>query len=200
MLCVCLTAAASLTSVVTVPLFMNAALHLFSEGQGAGRLPVLSSSPRPLHRLDPARGGRDAPAPAAPAAARAIEARVGAIGLAAIPVLVAAVVWSEKDNMLPALAQAGGPALLLNVVGHLPGRGIAALAGLDRGQRIAVTLECGLQNFRDGRVRRRHAALRRLAPPASARLRTAVFPVRRPHRRPRPEGGRPRVAPAPSRG
>jgi BASS family bile acid:Na+ symporter len=62
-------------------------------------------------------------------------------------VLIAAVVWSEKDKMLPALARAGGPALLLNVVAISLAMGIAALAGLDRGQRIAVTLECGLQNF-----------------------------------------------------
>jgi BASS family bile acid:Na+ symporter len=147
MLCVCLTAAASLTSVVTVPLFVNAALRLFSEGQSARRLPVLSSSLALfiVSTLPVAAGmilrRRH------PAAARAIEARVGAVGLAAIPVLVAAVVWSEKDNMLPALARAGGPALLLNVVAISLAGGIAALAGLDRGQRIAVTLECGLQNF-----------------------------------------------------
>ena len=36
MLCVCLTAATTLTSVVTVPLFVNGALHLLSFGRAAG--------------------------------------------------------------------------------------------------------------------------------------------------------------------
>src|SRR5262245_36229091 len=44
MLSVCLTAAASVTSVVTVPLFVNAALRLFASGHTALRLPVLPSA------------------------------------------------------------------------------------------------------------------------------------------------------------
>jgi BASS family bile acid:Na+ symporter len=39
MLCVCLTAAASLTSVVTVPLFVNGALATFSAGHSNVRMP-----------------------------------------------------------------------------------------------------------------------------------------------------------------
>jgi BASS family bile acid:Na+ symporter len=82
-----------------------------------------------------------------PAAARAIEGRVGVLGLVAIPVLVAAVVWTEKERVLQALATAGGLALLLNALSVSLVWGIAALAGLDRRQRIPVALECSLQNF-----------------------------------------------------
>jgi BASS family bile acid:Na+ symporter len=82
-----------------------------------------------------------------PAAARAVESRIGGIGLVVVAVALATVIWSEKDNVLPALARAGGPALILNVLAVSLAWGAAALAGLDRRQRIAVGLECGLQNF-----------------------------------------------------
>jgi bile acid:Na+ symporter, BASS family len=150
MLCVCLTAAASLTSVVTLPLFMNAALGLFSSGQPAAHLSVATASlslfvvsSLPVMAGMLLRRRR-------PAAARAVEARIGIIGLVVIAVVLAAVIWSEKDNVLRALARAGGPALLLNVLAVTLAWGAAILAGLDRRQRIAVGLACGLQNFAMG--------------------------------------------------
>jgi len=147
MLCVCLTAAASLTSVVTLPLFVNGALLLFPSGHSTRHLPVLASSlslfivsTLPVAAGMLFRRWR-------PAAARAVETRMGSFGLAVVAVVVAIVVWSEKANVLPALARAGGPALLLNIVAVSVAWGAAALAGLDRRQRIAVGLECCMQNF-----------------------------------------------------
>jgi bile acid:Na+ symporter, BASS family len=147
MLCVCLSAAASLTSVATVPLFVNAALRLFAEGQPAVRLPVLASALAlfVVSTLPVAAGMllRDRK----PSAARAVEARLGVIGLVALLVVVSAVVWSEGDKIVPALARSGGPALVLNAAAVALAWGAAAWAGLDRPQRIAIGLECGLQNF-----------------------------------------------------
>lgn len=147
MLCVCLTATASLTSVVTVPLFVNLALWLFSAGHPAVYLPVMTSSfalfvvsTLPVLAGMLLRRWR-------PAAARAIEARIGSIGLAVMAMVLATTIWSEKGNVLPALARAGGPALILNVLAVSLAWGAAALAGLEVRQRIAVGLECGLQNF-----------------------------------------------------
>jgi bile acid:Na+ symporter, BASS family len=147
MLCVCLTAAASLTSVATLPLFVNGALRLFSSGHPAVHLPVLTSSlalfavsTLPVAAGMLLRRRR-------PAAARAVESRMGVVGLAALVVIVVIAFWSERSNLLPALARAGGPALLLNVLSVSLAGGGAALLGLDRRQRIAVALECGLQNF-----------------------------------------------------
>lgn len=147
MLCVCLTAAASLTSVVTLPLFMNAALRLFSDGAFAVHLPVLASSltlfsvcTLPVAAGMLLRQRR-------PAAARAIEARAGVVGLAMLVVAITAVVMSEKDNVGPALARAGGPAFVLNIVAVFLAWAAAALFHLDNRQRIAVALECGMQNF-----------------------------------------------------
>ncbi len=147
MLSVCLTAAASFTSVITVPLFVNTALHLFPSGHSGVRLPTLTSavwlflvSTLPVVAGMVLRWRR-------PAAARAVEARMGVFSLMVIVAIIAAAIWSEKDNVLPALARAGGPALLLNTVAISLAAGAATLAGLDRRQRIAVALECGLQNF-----------------------------------------------------
>lgn len=146
MLSTCLTAAASLTSVVTVPLFVNAALSLFASGT-AVHLPVRASalglffvSTLPVlagMRLRQVR----------PAAARAVETRVGSLGLAVILLVIVAAVWSMKDDVLPALVSAGGPALLTNLLSTSCAWGACALLGVPREQRIPVGLECGLQNF-----------------------------------------------------
>ena len=147
MLSVCLTAAASLTSVVTVPLFVNAALSLSDPGGSAVRLPMLASSlglffvsTLPVlagMRLRQVR----------PETARALEARLSGVGLAVVVVVVMAAVWSEKANVLPALMSAGLPAVLTNALSVAGAWGASFLAGLPREQRIAVGLECGLQNF-----------------------------------------------------
>jgi BASS family bile acid:Na+ symporter len=147
MLSICLTAAASLTSVLTVPFFVNAALRLFPSGHSAVHLPVLASSlglflvaTLPVLAGMRLRQRR-------PAAAHAVERRMGAFGLVVIAAVVAAAVWSEKDNVLPALGRAGGPALLLNFLSVSGAAGLGALFGLERRQRLAVAFECGLQNF-----------------------------------------------------
>lgn len=147
MLAVCLTAVASLTSVATVPLFVNAALRLFPAGHAALSLPVVPSalvvfavSTLPVlagMRLRQVR----------PETARAVEARMAAFGLIVVALVVVAAVWSEKGRVLPALARAGGSALLLNALSVSTAWSLAAAFRLPRGQRIAVGLECGLQNF-----------------------------------------------------
>ncbi len=147
MLCVCLTAAASLTSVVTLPLFMNAALRLFSDGTSAVHLPVLASSLTLFFVCTLPVGAGMLLRQRRPAAARAIEARAGVVGLATVAVAITAVVLSEKNNVGPALARAGGPAFVLNILAVSLAWAAAALFRLDNRQRIAVALECGLQNF-----------------------------------------------------
>jgi BASS family bile acid:Na+ symporter len=147
MLCVCLTAASSVTGVVTVPLFVNSALRLYAAGQPAVQLPVLTT---PLALL----AVSTLPVAAGmllrrhrPAAARAVERRMGTVGLALLLSVAVVSFWSQREMLLPALARAGGPALLLGVLTALVAWGLAAAAGLGRRQRTAVVLECTLQNF-----------------------------------------------------
>lgn len=147
MLSVCLTAAASLTSVATVPLFVNVALSLPSTGGTAVRLPMLATSLGLfLVSTLPVMAGMRL-RQVRPEAARAVEARLGGIGLVVIVLVVTAAVWSEKANVLPALVMAGVPALLTNALSVGGAWGVSFLLGLPREQRIAVGLECGLQNF-----------------------------------------------------
>jgi BASS family bile acid:Na+ symporter len=147
MLSVCLTAAASLTSVATVPAFVNAALRLFPSGHETLALPVLPAalglftvSTLPVIAGMLLRRRR-------PEAARAVETHMGAFGLVVIGWVIVGAVWSEKDNVLPALARAGVAALLLNGLSVGSAWGLSAAFGLGRAERIAVGLECGLQNF-----------------------------------------------------
>jgi BASS family bile acid:Na+ symporter len=82
-----------------------------------------------------------------PALAREVETRIGAFGLVVVAAVILAAIWSEKNNVLPALVRAGVAALLLNALSVSLAWGLSALLRLDRGQRIAVGFECGLQNF-----------------------------------------------------
>lgn len=147
MLCVCLTAAASLTSVFTIPLFVNSALRLFSSGHPPARLPALTSSLALLAVSTLPVAAGMVLRRRRPAAARAVERRMGSVGLALLLFVAVVAFWSQRETLPPALARAGGPALLLNVLIVSLAWGIAAAVGLDRRQRIAVMLECALQNF-----------------------------------------------------
>ena len=69
------------------------------------------------------------------------------LGLVVIVLVVLGAVWSERDQVPAALARAGGPAVLLNALSVTVAWSLAALFRLSRAQRVAVGLECGLQNF-----------------------------------------------------
>jgi BASS family bile acid:Na+ symporter len=146
MLSVCMTAAATLISVVSLPLFVSAALAVFDAGPAA-RLPILPAATGLfLVGTVPVLAGMRLRR-VRPEAARAIEARMGGFVLVFIVVVVAAAVWSQRANVLPALLRAGAPALLISALSVAGAWGASFLLGLPREQRIAVGLECGLQNF-----------------------------------------------------
>jgi BASS family bile acid:Na+ symporter len=147
MLSVTLTAAASLLSALTLPALVKLALLLFGEASGPTRLPLLPSAlglfliaTAPVLAGMSLRGAR-------PAAAARVEARLSTAGMLFVLVVIATTVWSLRATVGPALARAGGPALLLNLSAVSLGWGVSALAGLGWPQRLAVGLECGLQNF-----------------------------------------------------
>ncbi|MES2149209.1 MAG: bile acid:sodium symporter [Pseudomonadota bacterium] len=147
MLSVCLTAGASLTSVITIPLFMNAALHSFPSGHASTSLAVLPAalglflvSTLPVLAGMGFRHRR-------PQLARTLEARMASLGLLAIVLVVLGAVWTMHSELWAALAQVGVPAVVLNAVSVALAWALAMLLGLPRAQCVAVGLECGLQNF-----------------------------------------------------
>lgn len=147
MLSVCLTAATSLLSVLTIPFAVNLALATFPSAHATVALPVLRTSSAvfviatlPVMLGMALRRRR-------PAAARKIEARMSSFGLAVIAVVIVAAIWSERSRVGPALVESGALTLGLNVVAVASAWGIATLAGIPWPQRVAIGLECGLQNF-----------------------------------------------------
>ena len=161
MLSVVLTAATSLLSVLSLPLFVNLALQaftagpervvlaflaLFDHGERVA-LPVLRTAlgvfliaTLPVFAGMVLRRRR-------PDAARAVEARMTGFGLLVVGAVIAMAVWSERANVPPALAQSGAAALALNVLAVSSAWGLSGLFAIAWPQRVAIGLECGLQNF-----------------------------------------------------
>jgi len=147
MLSVCLTAATSLLSVFTIPFVVNLALRSFPSGHEAVSLPLARTSLGVfLIATLPVLIGM-ALRRARPAFARQIESKMNGFGTSVIAAVIVMAIWSERDNVLPALAQSGPLALALNLLAVSSSWGIAALLQVDWPQRIAIGLECGLQNF-----------------------------------------------------
>jgi len=147
MLSVCLTAATSLLSVATLPLLVNLALRAFPAGHAHVRLPVVTTSLGVfLIATLPVIAGM-ALRRARPLLAQRIERRMTGFGLAVIGMVIVAAVWSERASVPSALQQAGPLALLLNCAAVAAAWGVAALLRIEWPQRVAIGLECGLQNF-----------------------------------------------------
>ena len=147
MLSVCLTAASSLLSVATIPFVVNLALRTFPSGHERVLLPVGRTSLGVfLIATLPVMIGM-AVRRARPDVARKLEAKMNVFGLTVIAAVVVMAIWSERANVPHALAQSGLLALALNSIAVASAWGIAAFLKLGWPQRVAIGLECGLQNF-----------------------------------------------------
>jgi BASS family bile acid:Na+ symporter len=147
MLSVCLTAATSLLSVATIPFLVNLALRTYPIGHAQVSLPIATTSlgvfliaTLPVMLGMWLRRAR-------PLLARGIERRMTGFGLAVIGSVIVVAVWSERQSVPRALQQAGPLALLLNCAAVGTAWGIAAALRIAWPQRVAIGLECGLQNF-----------------------------------------------------
>jgi BASS family bile acid:Na+ symporter len=147
MLAVTLSAAASLMSAVTVPLFVNVALSWFPLTGPAVRLPVLTSAlglfvlaALPVAAGMGLRHTR-------PSLAARVEKRVNAVGVPFVLVVIGLTVWDERRTVGPALLGAGFPSLLLNAMAVALALVVCAGAKVSVPDRVAIALESGLQNF-----------------------------------------------------
>lgn len=68
------------------------------------------------------------------------------ISTALFIIVLAGAIFQERDNIVEYFAQAGLVTLALNVVMMILAAGIAALFASGQRQRIAISMECGLQN------------------------------------------------------
>ena len=60
--------------------------------------------------------------------------------------VLAGAIYQERDNIVPYFADAGLVTLVLNVVMMALAYGIAGIFASGRPQKIAISIECGLQN------------------------------------------------------
>ena len=70
----------------------------------------------------------------------------GPLSMFVFIVVVLGALYAERDTVVAQIAQAGLPAILLNIVTMVVAASVAAFMAVPRDQRTAITLECGLQN------------------------------------------------------
>ena len=145
-LSVSLTAIISLFSVLTLPIIVGGSIIHFMD---AGEAPSVSIGRSVIGiflitALPVAVGitiNRFAPAFAA-----AFEKRARHVATFLFIIIIAGAIYSERANVADYLAQAGMVTLCLNVAMIAISTALARIAGLDRRQGTAITMECGLQN------------------------------------------------------
>lgn len=147
-LSITLTVLASLLTIVTIPLFTNYALSLYSTSDAAEvvQLPVgrtvLTLS---IVVIIPVVVGMIIRI-GAPAFAQRAERYVGKFGLVVLLVLILAIVWGTRNEILSLLAQAGPAAAALSIVGIAAGFASSKLLGVSLKDGLTIAIEVGIKN------------------------------------------------------
>ncbi len=145
-LSVSLTAVISLLSVLTLPLIVGFSIDHFMAAASRPDLPIgktiagifaITTVPVIIgmagkHFL--------------PGFAERFERPARRIAMGLFAVIVLGAVLAERQNIVDYFIQVGPLTLLLNTAMMIIAAGLARLAGMGARQRIAITLECGLQN------------------------------------------------------
>ena len=147
-LSITLTVLASLITIVTIPLYTNLALDLYSTGEAwqTVQLPVL----RTMITLSvvvviPVLGGMFIRRRSLDFAQRA-EKYVGKFGLLVLVVLIVVIVYGTRNEILSLLAQAGPASIALNLVGVAAGFASSKLLGVRREDGLTIAIEVGIKN------------------------------------------------------
>jgi len=145
-LSVTLTAVTSLAAMLSVPLVVFLALAHFDPAAAAVEMSMTGIAIRmfAIVALPVALGM--ALRAARPALAARWEPRAGVVSGLLFALVVAAALWVERHNIATYFAAAGLAALALNLAMMAIAYWGTALLGCGRPQRIALSLECGLQN------------------------------------------------------
>ena len=145
-LSISLTAVASVVSAATVPLIVALSHHQFMGGDGLADVSVTGTALQVFAIVTlPVVLGLLTHHLARPAARR-LRPKANRLSMLLFVLVLLGAVAGEWDNVVPYFAQAGAVTLVLNVV--MMGLAWCVARGLASGpkQRIAVTIECGLQN------------------------------------------------------
>ena len=147
-LSILMTAAASLITVITLPLFANWAIAVFTErdlGQPL-QLPVSRTIVMLLAVVFvPVMLGMALRAWKAQLAGK-LEGAVGAFGMLVLAALVVLIVIQTRDHLGELLVQAGPSVIALNLLGIVAGLSVARLAGHDFVDGLTLAMEMGIKN------------------------------------------------------
>lgn len=147
-LSILMTAGASLITVVTLPLFANWAIRLFTEQtlEQPLQLPVVDTIVMLLVIIFvPVMLGMGLRSWKTELAGK-LEGAVSAFGMFVLFALVVLIVYQTRDHLLDLLIQAGPSVIALNVIGIATGFGIAKLAGHDYADGLTLAMELGIKN------------------------------------------------------
>ena len=145
-LSISLTAATSVMSVVTLPLIVALSHRYFIGGQSLGDFSVTGTALRVFVLVTlPVIAGLLTHHLAGPAAQR-LRPRAYNLSILLFVLVLLAVVYGARDNVAAYFAQAGLVTLVLNVVMMVVAWAMARGLASGPKQRIAITIECGLQN------------------------------------------------------
>lgn len=145
-LSVTLTAVTSLVALLSVPLVVNGAMHLFLDAGGQIELSV-ARLVRGVFFITtvPVAAGMLLRAWRAGLADR-LQAPTGRIATTLFVLIVVATFINQREPLMANLSVVGPAAASLNVVVMLAGFALGRLFLLERPDRIAIAAECGLQN------------------------------------------------------
>lgn len=145
-LSVSLTAATSLLSALTVPIIVVLSYRHFMGAAAPGDISIAGTSLTLFLIVTvPVLAGLTVRA-RAPGFAQRFEATARRISAVLFVLVMIGAVWDQRHNVLGYFAQAGAITLALNVTMMVLAFWGARALGLARPQRIAISLECGLQN------------------------------------------------------
>ncbi|MGB5812720.1 MAG: bile acid:sodium symporter family protein [Polyangiales bacterium] len=147
-LSITLTVLASLLTIVTIPLFTNYALSIFATGDAAEavRLPVgRTVVTLSVVVIIPVIAGMITRI-FAPSFSKRAERYVGKFGLVVLVVLILAIVWGTRNEILSLLAQAGPAAAALSIVGIGAGFVSSKMLGVSVKDGLTIAIEVGIKN------------------------------------------------------
>lgn len=147
-LSITLTVVASLVTIVTIPLFTNYALALYASGDAdqVVRLPILRTVlTLSVLVIIPVVAGMVVRRSAFSFAQRA-QRYVGMFGLSVLLVLVLAIVYGTRNEILSLLAQAGPATAALSIVGIGAGLASSTLLGVGMRDGLTIAIEVGIKN------------------------------------------------------
>lgn len=147
-LSIVLTVLASLVTIVTIPLFTNLAIDWYSEVslEAPLRLPVLKTViTLAVIIVLPVSLGMFVNAKAEQFARRA-EKYVSQFGLLVLAVLIAAIVYQTRNEIVDLLTQAGPAAVTLMIAGIGAGFASGRLLGVARQDALTIAIEVGIKN------------------------------------------------------